>query len=184
MNILTVLLVAFGLSLDASAVSLVCGLNEKRSRFLLSIKLGTFFGLFQSLMFVVGYFVGFGFSVLISSFDHWIAFLLLLSVGGKMVYESFRKEEKKCFDTSSILVLLTLSLATSIDALAVGISFALLSFDVFKTSILIGTITFFDSILFTILGRFFNKLLNNKSELIGGLILVGIGIKILMEHIL
>ncbi|MEO0289253.1 MAG: manganese efflux pump MntP family protein [candidate division WOR-3 bacterium] len=184
MNILTVLLVAFGLSLDASAVSLVCGMNEKRSRLLLSIKLGTFFGFFQSLMFIVGYFVGFGFSILISSFDHWIAFLLLLSVGAKMLFESFKKDQKKCFDTDSIFVLLTLSIATSIDALAVGISFALLSFDVLKTTILIGIITFFDSIMFTILGRFFNKLLNNKSELVGGLILIGIGIKILMEHTL
>ncbi|MEO0233555.1 MAG: manganese efflux pump MntP family protein [candidate division WOR-3 bacterium] len=184
MNILTVLLVAFGLSLDASAVSLVCGLNEKRNRFLLSIKLGTFFGVFQSLMFIVGYFVGFGFSILISNFDHWIAFLLLLSVGVKMLYESFKKDQKKCFDTDSIFVLLTLSVATSIDALAVGISFALLSFDVLKTTVLIGIITFFDSILFTILGRFFNKLLNNKSELVGGLILIGIGIKILLEHTL
>lgn len=184
MNILTVLLVAFGLSFDASVVSLVCGLNEKRNRFLLSIKLGTFFGFFQSLMFVIGYVIGFGFSILISSFDHWIAFLLLLFVGGKMLYESFKKDEKKCFNTNSIFVLLTLSIATSIDAFAVGISFALLNFNVVKTTILIGMITFIDSIIFTILGEIFNKFFYNKSEFIGGLILIGIGIKILMEHTL
>jgi len=94
-------------------------------------------------MFLIGYSFGVGFSILISRFDHWVAFFLLILVGGKMVYENFKKEEKKCFNTDSLIVLLTLSLATSIDALAVGISFALLSFDLLITTILIGMITFF-----------------------------------------
>ncbi len=184
MNILSIIFVSIGLSLDASAVSLVCGLNERKKRFLLSLKLGTFFGIFQSLMFLIGYSFGVGFSILISRFDHWVAFFLLILVGGKMVYENFKKEEKKCFNTDSLIVLLTLSLATSIDALAVGISFALLSFDLLITTILIGMITFLNSFIFTLFGKFFNRFVNNRSELVGGLILIGIGIKILMEHTL
>ncbi|MDI6700205.1 MAG: manganese efflux pump MntP family protein [bacterium] len=184
MKLLSIIFVAIGLSLDASAVSLVCGLNEMKRRYLLSLKLGTFFGIFQSVMFLIGYSVGVGFSIFISRFDHWVAFFLLILVGGKMVYEYFKREEKKCFNTDSFFVLISLSIATSIDALAVGISFALLSFDLLVTTLLIGIVTFFNSFIFTIFGKFFNRFINNRSELVGGLILIGIGIKILMEHTL
>lgn len=183
MNFISLFLISISLSLDASAVSLVCGINEKNKRYKLAFKLALIFGFFQSMMFISGYFLGKGFSIFIKDFDHWVSFVILFFIGVKMIYESFKPEIKKCIDTNSLPVLLLFAISTSIDALAVGISISLFNIDLLIASIVIGIVTFFNSFIFTITGKVLKKIVQNKAELVGGLILILIGVKILMEHL-
>jgi putative Mn2+ efflux pump MntP len=142
-----------------------------------------FFGIFQALMPLIGWAAGLSFSSLIENFDHWVAFGLLASIGGKMVWESLRRkgkcEERNCLHLPTLLLL---SLATSIDALAVGLSFAMLEIGIVRPILIIGGITFVICFAGLFLGNRVGHFFENKLELAGGLILIGIGVKILVEH--
>ncbi|SFU70536.1 Putative Mn2+ efflux pump MntP [Clostridium sp. DSM 8431] len=185
MNFISILMIGIGLSMDAFAVSLTMGLNtSKDNRLKIALRSGLFFGIFQGLMPLIGWALGINFTEYIQAIDHWIAFALLSFIGGKMVYESIKgdEDEEKEMDFSYKRFLI-LAIATSIDALAVGVSFAFLSVNIFYAAIIIACTTFLLSIIAVYIGRAFGEILKSKSELIGGIILVIMGIKILIEHL-
>lgn len=184
MDITTVLIIAVGLAMDAFAVSISSGLAIKKIRIGHAFRIAFFFGAFQALMPVVGWLAGLGLKDFISAVDHWIAFALLSFVGGKMIYEStFLDEEKDDKDTLNIYVLLILSIATSIDALAVGLTLSFLNIDIASPALIIGIVTFLLSFLGVYIGGRFGHFFESKIEIAGGIILIGIGIKILVEHL-
>ncbi|MGL5259871.1 MAG: manganese efflux pump MntP family protein [Lachnospiraceae bacterium] len=182
MSFLEVFIIGVGLSMDAFAVSICKGLSMKTLNWKNGIKAGLFFGGFQALMPIIGYIVGVQFSGLIQNIDHWIAFILLMFIGLKMIKESRDEENEVCgdFDIKSMTIL---AIATSIDALAVGITFAFLSVDIVSSSVIIGCTTFFFGILGIKIGNVFGIKYKAKAELFGGCILMLIGGKILLEHI-
>lgn len=183
MNYITLLLIAFGLSMDAFAVSISNGITIQRQRTNHALRIGIFFGSFQALMPLIGWSVGLNLRGLISGVDHWIAFALLSFIGCKMIYES-RKMDAREKETKSLslVTLLILSVATSIDALAVGLSFALLNISIVTPILVIGFVTFALSFLGVLTGSKIGHFFEKKIEILGGLILIGIGIKILIEH--
>lgn len=186
MDLLTVLSIAVGLAMDCFAVAITVGVTVKDIKPGHVFKIALFFGGFQTGMTLIGWGLGTGFAKFISSFDHWIAFGLLLIVGGKMLLESFEKCEDGCHKTdySSTKALILLSFATSIDALAVGVSFSFLKVSILMPALMIGLASFAFPILGVIVGKKTGEFFENKAEFIGGLILIGIGTKILLEHIL
>lgn len=183
MNLITVLLIAIGLSMDSLAVSVGGGIFMKEFCMKKSLKMAAIMAIFQGGMTFLGWALGYQFSTYICNLDHWIAFLLLGYLGGKMIYESF-KEESEIFSSFSNKTLFTLGIATSIDALAVGISFAFLKTTILLPVAVIAGITFILSFSGVCCGFKFGKIKGINIELIGGIILVGIGIKILIEHLL
>lgn len=183
MDFLSLLIIAVGLSMDAFAVSICKGLSMSTMSWRRAAVAGLWFGGFQALMPLVGYFVGVQFAGLIADFDHWIAFALLVLIGVQMIVES-RKNNEKCDCDFSFRSMLLLSLATSIDALAVGVSFAFLDVDIWRAVAVIGVVTFLFSVAGVKVGNMFGAKYKSGSELIGGLILIVIGIKILLEHLL
>ena len=173
-----VLLLAIGLSMDSLAVS-VTGCTAGNI-----IKIASVLGIFQAGMTVIGYTMGLGFEKYICAFDHWIAFTLLLYLGGKMIYDSTKEEEEDGkFDPLCNRTLCGLGIATSIDALAVGISLAILKSPLLLQASTIGVVTFAISAFGVYFGNRFGKRIDLKLDLIGGLILIGIGTKILIEHL-
>lgn len=185
MGMIETLLIAVGLALDAFAVSVGASssgsLVDTRSK----VRLSFHFGLFQFMMPVIGWFVGIKIEPLVKNFDHWIAFSLLLYVGGKMIKESFNaKDEEMKSNPSKGMTLVILSVATSIDALVVGLSLAMIKIDIWQPSVIIGVVTGLLSLAGIYIGRFLGKKFGSKMELIGGLILIGIGLKILLSHII
>jgi putative Mn2+ efflux pump MntP len=180
-----IVLIAMGLAMDAFAVSVTLGLSKKNPKLKEIIIPGIYFGFFQALMPTIGYFVGIYFANKIQDFDHWIAFVLLGFIGGKMIKDSFSKEtdEKTGGYSFKFMKMLVLSVATSIDALAIGITFAFLKVNIIKAALITGIITFFISICGVKIGNIFGTKFKSKAELIGGLILIIIGIKIIIEHI-
>ena len=185
MSILTIILIALGLSMDAFAVSVTSGFTIKHLKINHALRLAAFFGLFQAVMPIIGWLAGFSLKEFIIDIDHWIAFGLLSIIGVKMIYESFKlnpKEEKS--DPLNIYMLLMLSVATSIDALAVGLTLSFLHISVIIPAIVIGVITFLLSFAGVFIGDRFGHVFENKIEIAGGLILIGIGIKILIEHLI
>ena len=190
MNLLDVIFLAIALAMDCFAVSIVSGVIMKRARWRTILQIAFLFGFFQAMMPFLGW-LGFSyFAEYIEAFDHWIAFGMLAFIGGKMIRESFLSEEEQHFDPSNLATQFTLALATSIDALAVGISFACTgSYKTFNSMILPLFIIFFASFLFTIIGHLlgigFGKGISKrlKPELLGGIILILIGIKILITHL-
>ncbi|MEK6775723.1 MAG: manganese efflux pump MntP family protein [bacterium] len=185
MNLITILFIAIGLSMDAFAVSITSGLAIKRFHVNHALKIGIFFGSFQAIMPVIGWLAGFGLRTFISGIDHWIAFGLLTVIGCKMIYEStMMKPDKRENSPLDISVLLILSIATSIDALAVGLSLSLIQVSIILPAAIIGIITFLISTAGVFIGNRFGHIFENKMEILGGLILIGIGIKILIEHTL
>ncbi|MDI7260755.1 MAG: manganese efflux pump MntP family protein [Thermodesulfobacteriota bacterium] len=183
MNHFTLLLIAFGLAMDAFAVSISNGITIKSQRTNHALRIGLFFGSFQALMPLVGWSAGLNLRDFISGVDHWIAFGLLSLIGCKMIYESKKTETpRKEVNSLSLWMLLALSIATSIDALAVGISFAFLNISIATPIIVIGSVTFVLSFLGVLIGNRIGHLFAKKIEFLGGLILIGIGIKILIEH--
>lgn len=183
MNYLTIVFVAFALSMDAFAVSISFGTCAKHKG-PLALKTGTFFGIFQALMPLAGWGIGFFLKEIIKQVDHWIVFGLLAIIGIRMIAEALKhKSVRKSFNTGSIWVMLSLSFATSIDAFAVGLSFALLQIPILIAVLIIGVVTFALSYTGVHLGRKLNKKLGNKAEIIGGLVLIGIGLKVLIEHL-
>ena len=190
MGAVELIILAVGLSMDAFAVAICKGLSMKKVSFKEMAIVGLWFGGFQALMPLIGYFLGEAFEKYIEQIDHWVAFVLLVLIGALMIKESFEKEEKKeeeKEDSSSPLAfktMLTMAIATSIDALAVGISFGILP-DVNITVAVssIGIITFILSAAGVKIGNVFGSKYKSKAEFAGGLILVLLGIKILLEHL-
>jgi len=185
MDISTILLIAVGLAMDSFSVSVTNGMLVKSPRIEYAVKVGASFGFFQAFMPLIGWLGALTIIDLISDFDHWIAFFLLLLIGCKMIYESITKRDDE-FKSNMLngIMLLTLSIATSIDALAVGISLAFLRFPIFHSVIIIGVITFLLSSLGLYLGSRIGKIFGKATETIGGGVLILIGIKILLEHLL
>ena len=182
MSFVELLLIAVGLSMDAFAVAVCRGLEMRRIDYRQALLIALFFGGFQALMPAVGYLLGAGFEHYISAFDHWIAFLLLGLIGANMVRES--REESEDVDCSfSFRSMLPLALATSIDALAVGVTFAFLQVDILPAITFIGLTTFLLSAAGVQVGALFGARFRGKAELAGGLILMLMGIKILLEHL-
>lgn len=180
-------LIGVGLSMDAFAVSVCKGLNMRgKVNFKHAGVIALFFGGFQALMPLAGYFLGIGFEKYITKIDHWIAFVLLGFIGGKMVIEAIKEwnaEDKQEEDRLEIKELLILAVATSIDALAVGITFAFLSVNIWSAISIIGVTTFILSMIGVVIGNKFGSKYKSKAELVGGLILVLMGAKILLEHL-
>jgi len=184
MRLLEIILIALGLSMDAFAVSITLGLSVKRPKIKEFLIPGIYFGLFQMIMPFAGYFAGTYFVHKIQDFDHWIAFVLLAFIGGRMIKESFSKEKERAKGNPfQFATMLLLAIATSIDALAVGITFAFLSVDIWKSIILIGIVTFCMSICGVKIGNVFGTKFKSKAEFIGGTVLVILGVKILIEHV-
>lgn len=184
MGIWELVILAVGLSMDAFAVSICKGLSLKKAGVKHMAAAGAYFGGFQALMPVIGYFLGVNFKGLIESFDHWIAFILLVLIGGNMIREAFGKEEAQELNTSfGFKDMIPLAVATSIDALAVGVTFAFLEVQIVPAVSLIGVITFLFSFVGIKIGQVFGLKYKSKAELIGGIVLVLIGLKILLEHL-
>lgn len=183
MDILSIFLIAVGLAMDAFSVSITRGMLLK-CNFKYAFIIALFFGGFQALMPVVGWFSGKQLAVIVSVWAPWIAFLLLLLIGGKMLYEGiFQDEDEEICQVFSIKDILILSVATSIDAFAVGVTFAFLNTNILLPIIVIGLVTFGLSFLGVYIGKRVGHLFEGKIEIIGGLILIGIGFKILLEHL-
>lgn len=183
MNLFGLIVLSIGLGMDAFAVSICKGVSFKRKNFKKSIIVASYMGIFQALMPVIGYFLGISFADKITSIDHWVAFILLLVIGIKMLKESLNKEKEIVNDSVDIKEMLVLAVATSIDALAVGITFSFLNVNLWIAITLIGTITFILSFIGTKIGNLFGDKYEKKAELVGGLILILLGIKILLEHL-
>lgn len=184
MSFLEILLISVSLAADAFAVSICKGLSLKKINIKDAVKIGIWFGLFQALMPTIGFFLGETFEHIITSMDHWIAFILLATIGGKMVFESFSYEEKVDSDLS-FKTMLILSIATSIDALVVGIAYvcAYGSKNAIITFPMIGIITFVLSFIGVYVGNKFGSKYKSIAEFTGGLILVLLGVEILFEHL-
>lgn len=186
MGTIELLLLAIGLSMDAFAVSVTNGLYYKKMKIGWTLADGLCFGLFQGAMPTIGFFLGKSFSKYITAFDHIIALVMLGFIGGKMIYESFSHKdgEESSGDSLNFGTLMVQGVATSIDALAVGVSFAALqSVNIVTAALFICCVTFLFSIAGVVIGKKSGTILNTKAELIGGLILVGIGVKIFVEHV-
>lgn len=181
METLTILFIAVGLAMDAFAVSITSGFEMKRYDLNETLRIAVSFGFFQFLMPVLGWSAGVGIRAFISSVDHWVAFGLLGAIGGKMLFESMGPGRRagRAMDRRKLLAL---SLATSIDALAVGMSLSLLNIFIITPAIFIGIVTFLLSLLGVLIGHKFGHFFENKARFAGGLILIGIGLKILIEH--
>jgi putative Mn2+ efflux pump MntP len=184
MSIASLLMIAVGLAMDAFAVSITSGITIKNCGLRHALLIAFFFGGFQALMPAVGWLAGLTLKSSIMAFDHWVAFALLSAIGGKMIYEStvLEKAEREC-TVLTFHVLLGLSVATSIDALAVGVTFAVLDVVIAGPIIVIGLVTFALSFLGVWLGKRMGRFFEEKIEIAGGLILIGIGMKILVEHV-
>ena len=184
MSILEILLLGIGLSMDAFAVSICKGLSTKKLQIKHYLIIGAWFGGFQALMPTIGYFLGSTFEQYITAFDHWVAFVLLAAIGANMIKESFSREESETRASFAFKTMLLMALATSIDALAVGITFALLpDVNVPLAVCLIGITTFLCSAAGLRVGNLFGLRYKAKAELAGGIILILIGLKILLEHL-
>ena len=174
---------AVGLSMDAFAVSICKGLALQRVSWKECCIAGAWFGGFQALMPLLGYLLGTQFEQFVTSVDHWIAFVLLGIIGGNMIREALSKDEDKLDGSLAFKTMLLLAIATSIDALAVGITFAFLNTPIIEAISIIGITTFVLSIIGVIVGNFFGSKYKSKAEFIGGLILVLLSVKILLEHL-
>ncbi len=197
MDIVSVLFIAAALAMDAFSVSITSGMVLKKVKMSASSKIGLFFGVFQFVMPCIGYFLGSAFASLITSFDHWIAFILLGFIGGKMLYEAIKDDEKEEENIKNPLdnkLLTMLAIATSIDALAVGVTFATMGMQVvspctfsqlalLQSAGIIGVVAFLISVAGVHIGGKCGNLFGNKAEILGGIVLIGIGVKILIEHL-
>jgi manganese efflux pump family protein len=185
MDSLTLLIIAIGLSFDTFAVSISCGLMQKEIKFINACKIALCMAFFQAAMPVIGWFLGSSVKTFMHEIDHWIAFILLALLGIRMIYESLKhEEERKEFNPLNLKVLISISIATSIDALVVGISFALLNLNIIWSAFVIGAVTYTVAMLGILFGKKTGNLFGKRMEILGGLILIGIGTKILIEHLL
>lgn len=187
MGIIELFFVAVGLSMDACAVSICKGLGMWKLNIKQAVVIALFFGVFQAFMPVIGWFLGVQFQEYIVSVDHWIAFVLLAFIGGKMLWDAFRgtdEDDCGCEDRKlDIKELFMLAIATSIDALAVGITFAFLQVDIVPAVVLIGVTTFVLSFVGVVVGNKFGARYEKPATIVGGVVLILIGLKILVEHL-
>ena len=190
MGVLEIALIAIGLSMDAFAVSVTLGLSiasenpVKKTKVVHFLIPGLYFGFFQALMPFIGFSVGALLARNIQDFDHWIAFVLLGFIGGKMIKDSFSKEEKKLNENPfKCLKMLLLAIATSIDALVVGIAFSFFHMNIFPAIFIIGLTTLCISSIGVIIGNIFGTRFKSKAEFLGGAVLIMLGFKILFEHL-
>lgn len=185
MDIYSIILVGIGLAMDAFSVSVTEGIILKKPRLLDVLKISLYFGGFQFIMPCIGYLLGSAFAEYITAFDHIIAFVLLGFIGGKMIYEAIseKDEDSDIKNPLSFKTLILLAIATSIDALAVGVTFATIYVPIIFASAIIGIVTYIISATGVYIGSKFGNLLGKKAEILGGLVLIGIGIKILIEHL-
>lgn len=183
MGAIEILLISIGLAMDAFAVSVCKGLAMKKMNWKKAAIIGLYFGIFQAVMPVIGYFLGTTFEKFITYVDHWVAFILLVGIGINMVKEAFNKESENRNDNVDVKTMLVLSIATSIDALAIGITFACLKIHIVMPVITIGLITFIISVIGVKIGNRFGDKYGKKAEIMGGVILILLGIKILLEHL-
>ena len=178
-----IFLIGIGLAMDAFAVAICKGLSIKKLNWNQGITVGIYFGVFQAGMPVIGYFLGLSFENVVTQIDHWIAFILLTTIGINMIKQIFSKEQENHNDKTNLKTMIILALATSIDALAVGITFAFFDINIWHAVFIIGTITFILALIGVKIGNTFGKKYEKKAELLGGIILILMGIKIILEHI-
>ena len=184
MSIIEIALIGVGLAMDAFAVSICKGLAMRRMNYKKAIIIAAFFGVFQALMPALGYVLGTTFANKIAAIDHWIAFMLLALIGANMIKEALSSDDDECQDDSLRLGdLIMLSIATSIDALAVGITFAFFNVSLLLSVSMIGIITFIICVIGVKVGNVFGEKYKSKAELAGGLILIVMGAKILIDHL-
>jgi len=184
MDLITIFLLAMALSMDALAVAVARGASIGKISRLQALKIGGFFGAFQALMPAAGWLAGASFISIISGVDHWIAFILLSAIGAKMIYEARSEGDgSRGADSLGLRVLLLLSIATSIDALAIGISLSLIGEAIALPAIVTGIVCFTLSSLGAALGSRLAKLFGNRLKIIGGMILIAIGLRVLLEHL-
>lgn len=185
MDLVSLIFLAVGLAMDAFAVSIAMGLKiPVKDKWKIALRAGLFFGIAQGVMPLIGWALGTKFSSYIESFDHWIAFILLAIIGGKMIYEAFSPDEEEDNEVDTGMKrMFILAIATSIDALAVGVSFAFLNVNIISAVLIIGIITLVTSAIGVIIGKIFGDMFSGKAEIIGGVILILIGLKILLEHL-
>lgn len=183
MALIDMFLIAFGLAMDSFAVSITAGLILKKCKIKDVLPIAIYMGFFQGVMPVFGWLAGKELSQYIQNYDHWIAFALLVFIGGKMIYENAIKGNKHCFNPKKHIVLLGLAFATSVDALIIGVNFGILQMELVLPIIIIGLTTFSLSFVGVYLGSKFQKLYAFKMETIGGIVLIAIACKILFEHL-
>ena len=184
MGIVELMVIAVGVSMDAFAVSICKGLSVRNVTGRQMLSTGLWFGGFQALMPLIGYFAGVHFASVVSSVDHWIAFILLGIIGGNMIKEAFSGEEEEIDPDFSFRTMFTMAVATSIDALAVGVSLAFLRVEIWSAVLMIGLTTGLFSMAGVRIGNVFGSRYKSPSELLGGVILVAMGAKILIEHLM
>ncbi|AFZ34106.1 UPF0059 membrane protein yebN [Stanieria cyanosphaera PCC 7437] len=183
MELANISLIGIGLAADACAVSLSSGLVIRHIKINKALKIALAFGIFQGIMPLIGWITGLTFREFIIQIDHWIAFVLLVAIGGKMIYETFQEEKENKFNPLDNYTLLGLAIATSIDALAVGLSLSVLKTSILSSAGVIAIITFSLSFISVYLGHKWGNLCKFKLEFVGGVILIFIGLKILMSHL-
>ena len=183
MGLIELFLIAVGLSMDAFAVSVCKGLAMPKCTFKKAAIVGLWFGGFQALMPAIGYVLGAQFQEAIASIDHWIAFVLLALIGGNMIHEALDNDEEEADASLNVKTMFLLAVATSIDALAIGITFAFLKVNIIPAVCFIGIVTFIISFAGVKIGNVFGARYKNKAEIAGGIILILLGLKILLEHL-
>lgn len=183
MGLIELVLIAVGLSMDAFAVSVCKGLAMPKCTFKKAAIVGLWFGGFQALMPAIGYILGAQFQEAIASIDHWIAFVLLALIGGNMIHEALDNDEEEADASLDVKTMFLLAVATSIDALAIGITFAFLKVNIIPAVCFIGIVTFIISFAGVKIGNVFGARYKNKAEIVGGVILILLGLKILLEHL-
>ena len=183
MGLIELFLIAVGLSMDAFAVSVCKGLAMPKCTFKKAAIVGLRFGGFQALMPAIGYILGAQFQEAIASIDHWIAFVLLALIGGNMIHEALDNDEEEADASLDVKTMFLLAVATSIDALAIGITFAFLKVSIIPAVCFIGIVTFIISFTGVKIGNVFGARYKNKAEIVGGVILILLGLKILLEHL-
>ena len=183
MDLIELFLIAVGLSMDAFAVSVCKGLAMPKCTFKKAAIVGLWFGGFQALMPAIGYILGAQFQEAIASIDHWIAFVLLALIGGNMIHEALDNDEEEADASLDVKPMFLLAVATSIDALAIGITFAFLKVNIIPAVCFIGIVTFIISFAGVKIGNVFGARYKNKAEIVGGVILIMLGLKILLEHL-
>lgn len=183
MGIVEIIVISVGLAMDAFAVSICKGLSMKKIHWKNVIIISLYFGVFQAIMPIIGYLLGSAFSDFVKSIDHWIAFILLSIIGGNMIKDSTDDEVEKRNDNVDFKTMIVLAIATSIDALAIGVTFAFFKINILSAISIIGIITFILSFIGVVIGNKFGDKFQNKAEFTGGIILIIIGLKILLEHL-
>ncbi len=183
MGIIELIVLSIGLAMDAFSVSICKGLLAKKINFRYIVTIGLYFGVFQGIMPIIGYLIGIRFYNHITSIDHWIAFILLLCIGINMIKEAILNKEEEKDDSLKVKDMLILAVATSIDAMAIGITFAFLNVNIVLACTLIGVITFVISIIGVKIGNVFGNRYEKKAQILGGIVLILVGFKILIEHL-